>query len=111
MMPTIPHISAILLAALLCHFIAAPRAKLGGKFRLHYLMAASDGERIIRHLVGDRAAGADIGAGTHGYGRHQRDIGADEGASTDVRAKLLEAVVVARDRAGANVGAGTDRAV
>src|SRR5581483_10122291 len=30
---------------------------------------------------------------------------------TDVRAKLLEAVVVARDRAGANVGAGTDRAV
>src|ERR1700752_642377 len=111
MIPTIPHISAVLLPALFRDLGAAARAKLGGELRLHHLLAAADGKRVGGHLLGDGAAGADISTGAHRHGRHEGNIGADEGAGADVGAKLLEAIVIASDRAGADVGAGTDRTV
>ena len=40
--------------------------------------------------------------------RDQRRVGADEGAGTDHRAVLAEAVVIAGDCAGADVRAGAD---
>src|SRR6516164_11366918 len=101
MMPTMPHMSGLLRpAALLFHLVAAPLAEFGSELGLHHLLAASDGERVGGHILRDRAPSADIGAGTDVHRRHQRDIGADEGAPTDLGAKLLEAVVIAGNRAG-----------
>src|SRR6185437_12237283 len=66
-----------------------------------------EGERVGRHVLGDHRAGADVGARPHRDRRHQLGVRADEGALADVGVVFVEAVVVAEDRAGADVGAGT----
>ena len=57
------------------------------------------------HVLGDDAARADVGAVADLDRRHERRVGADEGALADVGEVLVEAVVVAEDGAGADVGA------
>ena len=54
---------------------------------------------------------ADVGAFAHGHGRDELRVAADERALADGRRVLLEAVVVAEDRARADVGARADDAV
>src|SRR5262245_25778886 len=63
------------------------------------------------HVAGDDAARADVGAIADLEGRHQRGVGADKGAGAHVGEVLLEAVVVAEDGAGADVGTLADPAV
>src|SRR4051794_8566721 len=55
----------------------------------------------------DRARAHDS-AFTDGDGSHEGGVGADEGAAADDRPRLAETVVIARDRAGADVGVRAD---
>src|ERR1700693_2614563 len=64
---------------------------------------AGQGEGVRGNVFRDGRAGADIGAVSHGHGRHELTVAADEGAATDRRAVLLFPVVVAGDDAGADV--------
>src|SRR5271166_6856901 len=68
------------------------------------LPAAGDGERVRLDVLGDDGAGADIGAVTDGHRRDEGGVRANEGARADVGPELVEAVVVAGDRARADVG-------
>src|SRR3954468_7758954 len=68
------------------------------------LRAALYGHRVIRHVLGDDRARADIGALADFHRRHQRGVGADKGALADQRLVLEEAVVIAGDGAGAEIG-------
>src|SRR6185437_16556480 len=68
------------------------------------LLAALDRHRVVRDIPGDDRARADIGAGADLDRRHQRRVGADEGALADQRLVLAKAVVIAGDGAGADVG-------
>jgi hypothetical protein len=72
------------------------------------LRTALHGHRVVRHVRGDDGAGADIGAVADFHRRHQRGVGAGEGARADRGLVLEEAVVVAGDGAGAEVGVGAD---
>ena len=74
------------------------------------LRAAFDGHRIVRHVLRDDRARTDIGAIADPDRRHQRGIGTNEGAFADRRLVLEEAVIVAGDGAGADVGIGADMA-
>ena len=74
------------------------------------LPAARDAEAAGRHVAVDRAAGADERAVADRHRRDQRRIRADERAGADLGMVLGEAVVVAGDRAGADVGAWRRRA-
>src|SRR5215469_135017 len=69
------------------------------------LARAAERERFRRHVVGDDAAGGNHRAGTYRHWRDQGRIGADEDALADGGAEFLDAVVVAGDAAGADVGA------
>ena len=73
--------------------------------------AARDRQRIRRHVAGDDAAGGDDRAVADRDRRHQRRVRADKRALADNRAELVKAVVIAGDRAGADIGAGADVAV
>src|SRR3990172_4305932 len=64
---------------------------------------AAHGERAGRDVLGDRRAPADVRALADDERRHERRVGADEGAVADPRLVLGPAVVVAGDRAGADV--------
>ena len=59
-------------------------------------------------FVGHHRAGADIGAVADLDRRHQRRVRADEGAVADIGAVLGDAVVIAGDGAGADIGARAD---
>ncbi len=78
---------------------------------LNGLPGARERERVGRHVLGDDAARADIGALADRDRRDQGGVRADEGAGADLGAVLVEAVVVAGDGAGADVGAGADARV
>src|SRR5438093_3996098 len=64
-----------------------------------------------RHILRDRRARADVGALTDGDRRHQARVGPDEGAIGALGLVLVDAVVVAGDRPGADVDALTHRRV
>ena len=75
------------------------------------LRAALHRHRVVRHVLGDDRARTDIGAVADLHRRHQRGVGADEGALADRGLVLEEAVVVAGDGAGAEIGVGADMGV
>ena len=87
------------------------RREFAGPARLVLLAAAGDRQRVGRHVLGDDAARGDIGAVADRHRRDQRAVRADEGARADLGVVLVEAVVVAGDRAGADVGARADMRV
>src|SRR5262245_40114514 len=82
-----------------------------GPAGLRDLPRAPERERVLRHVLGDRAARADVGALAHGDRGHERGVAADEGPALDLRLVLVDAVVVAGDGAGADVDARPDRGV
>src|ERR1700730_15648512 len=69
------------------------------------LACAAQGQCSVGDVLGDAAASGDVGTGTDGDGGDRGGVGADEGAVADRRQVLVDAVVVAGDRAGANVDA------
>src|SRR5581483_7793876 len=75
------------------------------------LTGARDRELARRRIRADRGTGADRGVLADRDGGHERGIGADERAVFDGRAMFVDAVVVAGDRPGADVHAGTDAGV
>src|SRR5262252_6969798 len=75
------------------------------------LLPGAHGERTRGNVLANRRAAADVGAFTDGDGRDELRIAADERAVLDRRLILLLAVVVARDRAGADVHLVADRRV
>src|SRR5262249_2311904 len=72
------------------------------------LLRPRHGELARGRVLGDRRAGADVGALGDAHRRDQRRIRADEAAVLDHRFALVHAIVVAGDRARANVHAGAD---
>ena len=80
----------------------------GGPAGLVDLRNPRKSQSPVRHVLGDRRAGRDVGAGADGHGRDELHVGPDEGALADLRGVLLLAVVIARDDPGADVGAGAD---
>ena len=72
------------------------------------LPPARDRERAIGHVLGDDAAGAGVSARADGDRRHQRGVRADEGVRADGGAVLAEAVIIAGDGAGADIGPRAD---
>ena len=73
-----------------------------GAPRLFDLLRAADRQCVGRHIAGDDAAGRDDRPGPDGDGRDQRSIRADKRALADYRAELVNAVIIAGDRAGAD---------
>src|SRR5689334_1355823 len=101
-MPMMPHMGSVFLFRLLL------RPELGGPTWLVDLLLARDRQCVWRHVMGDDRAGRDDGAITHGDRGDQRGVRADEAAGADDRPGLGEAVIVARDGAGANVALRAD---
>src|SRR5690606_6400024 len=62
---------------------------------------------IVGDIGGDDGARRDIGAVADLDRRNQRGIGADKGTGADLGPVLGEAVVIAGDGAGADIGAST----
>src|SRR5215472_6098351 len=100
----------LLLSGLILEGLLAPShdgAELCGPARPLLLPRALERQRIGLHTGGDDATGADVGTIANLDGRHKRGVGAYEGPLTDVGEVLVEAVVVAEDRARTDVGAFT----
>src|SRR5262245_17642465 len=103
------------------HLASLGRSLLSGRGRglaptpgpafLDLLAAATDRERVRRHIAGDDRARAHIGALADLHRRDQRRVRADERVLADLGAVLADAVVVAGDGAGADIGAGADGGV
>ena len=70
-----------------------------------------DRERIGRHVLRDGRSGGDVRARANAHRRDQLRIRSDERAVLDDGLVLVHAVVIARDRAGADVRALADRGV
>ena len=75
------------------------------------LRATLECHRIVRYILGDHGAGADIGALADLHRRDQRGIGADKGPLADRGLVLQEAVIVAGDGPGADVAISADMSV
>src|SRR5688572_11661481 len=70
---------------------------------LVHLPASRDCQRLIGHIVGDRRTGSHVGAFADRDRRDELRVAANEGAVADDGLVLLLAVVVAGDRAGADI--------
>src|SRR5215470_9029936 len=79
--------------------------------RLVDLLTAGDRQRIRRNIAGNDTAGGDDRAVTDFDRRDQRGVRADKRALADYCAEFVKAVVIAGDRAGADIGACADLAV
>ena len=66
---------------------------------------------IGRGILADHAAGADGGALTDTDRRNQSGIGADKSLCTNLGTVLVDAIIVAGDGAGAQVGPFTDQCI
>src|SRR5215831_1537090 len=86
-------------------------AQLRGAPRLVDLARPRDRQRILRHVLGDDAAGRDISAIADRNRRDQSRVRPDKHVVADDGPVLVEAVVIAGDRAGADIRAGADLAV
>src|SRR6267142_5300988 len=80
-------------------FAPAPRGPAG----FIGLTAACDSQGVRGNVVGDRGTRGDIGAIADSNGGNQRGITSDKNFVADVRREFVEAVVVAGDRASADV--------
>src|SRR4029453_11501172 len=101
--PTIPH-------------IALPSSAVAGAETLHPALDEREGrpahgERARRHVPPHRRAGGDVHVVRHRYRGDELRVAADEHPRADAREMLLEAVVVARYGASADVAVGADLAV
>ena len=93
-------------------FFLRSRARIsGGAPRLVDLLAAGDRQRIGRDIPGDDAAGRDDRAVADRDRRHERRVRADKRAFADYRPVFVNAVIIAGDRAGADIGPRADLAV
>src|SRR5450432_1573775 len=72
---------------------------------------APDGERAVGNVLGDGGPRGDDGVAPDAHGRDELAVRADEGAVLDDRLTLLVAIVIARDRAGADVDTRADDGV
>src|SRR5881394_19764 len=113
--PTIPHI--VLLASRSAREPAFPPGQL---LRLllrplppghRDLLRPLERELARRRFFRDRRACADRRVGTDAHGRDEHHAGADEHAVADRRLVLVRAVIVAGDRAGADVHVATNLGV
>src|SRR5206468_4096784 len=68
-----------------------------------HLSSPRDAERPWRHVARDRRAGGDVRPAADVHGRDELRVAADERLVLDHGLMLLLAVIVARDRAGADV--------
>ena len=68
-------------------------------------IAARHRQRIRCDILGDHRACARDGALADFHRRHQRGVGADEGARADIGAVFAKAVIIAGDGARADIGA------
>src|SRR5712692_6520134 len=84
---------------------------LGGPSFLCHLAAAGDTQRVGGNILGDGGPVGDVSAVADGDRSNELGAAADENALTDGGLILLHAVVVAGDRAGANVGVAADGCV
>ena len=75
------------------------------------LFGAADGEGVGGDVFGDAGTRADVGSIADGDGRDERGVAADERGLANARDVLVDAVVVAGDGSGADVGAFADFAV
>src|SRR3954454_19748401 len=76
-----------------------------------FLLAPPDGEHIRFNVLVDDRAGADDGSVAHDDGGNEGGIGTDEGALANHGLIFRKAVVIAGDRACADVGSRTDRGI
>src|SRR5688572_19055144 len=95
----IPHMTAILSRLLTLPLYPAFEVP---------LLAGADCERAGRDVLADGGAGADVCALPDRDRRDQLRVAADERPVFDRRRVLVRAVVVAGDRAGADVDVGAD---
>src|SRR5712664_1809377 len=72
------------------------------------LAAAGNSQSIRRHVFSNCRTCGDVCAVPDAHGRHQRGVAADEDFVPDRRWMLVEAVVIAGDRARADVALGSD---
>src|SRR5262249_35711520 len=79
-----------------------------GTVFLNHLAFARDGQPVGRYVVRDHRAGRDIGTVADADRRHQRCVRTYESTLADISAVFGHTIVVADDRAGAEVCAGTE---
>src|SRR5690606_6723186 len=79
-----------------------------GPARLHQLLGTDHTQFACRYIAADCASGSNNGIGADTDRGDQRAVRADEGALADYRLVLEIAVVVAGDRARADVRPGAD---
>src|SRR5580704_17652992 len=99
--------------------LAVWRALRGGHFaptrrspaRLIDLAAASDGKGVGRNIFSNRPAGADVGAISDFRRSHKRGVASDKNATANGGRIFVHAIVIARDRACADVGFASDTRV
>lgn len=71
-------------------------------------MSTGDGQGVFRNLLGNGAAGTDVGVGLYGYRSNQIGVAADKGIVADDGAMLFLAVVVDSDAATAHINTAAD---
>jgi hypothetical protein len=75
------------------------------------LSSPADGQSALRHILCNAGAGADEGLVADGNRRDQGGIAAHEGVFANVRGIFVDAVVVAGNDAGADVGSLADHGI
>src|SRR5215472_15734333 len=70
------------------------------------LAAAADSQAVVRHVFGDGRARGDVSVVSDAHRSHENRITTDENPFADGRGVFLEAIVIARNGASADVGLG-----
>src|SRR5690242_19571789 len=83
-------------------------AEAGGPASEALLLGTRHRQLVGGDVLGDDGAGTDDGAVADANRSDQCSVRADEGTGTDLRPIFAEAVVIAGDRAGADVRLGAD---
>src|SRR6185437_10664398 len=93
-----------LLSLLLCSLFGRRLfADLGGVAGFVDLPGSPQGQGVCRYVLGQHAARGDVGAVADRDGRDKRSVRADEGVGPDRRPVLVDPVVIAGDRTGADI--------